>query len=146
MVVGILPLLVETLKAYRSAHGKLRTLRHCSKALHRIQTIFEVRSQIFGNECRLLLQLVLEDNVQAKNMIDDAHHELWYNEEVKARLANCLESSHDLCASLIEDIRTSLVDIEKELRCFDVVTFGRSKVSTLLTTNDSDTIAVNVPL
>jgi len=132
VVLGVLPLIVGTLRAYHSAHGKLYPFRDCSKALKRIQTIFDVRKQIFVNECRLLLQVVLEENVEAKNMVEDMGHGLWHDEEVNSRLVQCLEGNHDLCVTLIKDMRAILDETERDLGCFDVVMTAKSKVCTRL--------------
>jgi hypothetical protein len=58
LVFGVLPILIETIKAYATVADGLHTFRHYSKETKNIALKLTVQHGIFLNHCRLLLQLV----------------------------------------------------------------------------------------
>jgi hypothetical protein len=127
VILGVLPILIETVKAYSSVYSSLRTFRHYSKEVKTIQIQFSVHHGIFINECRLLLCMI-EDEHGAKEMLDDTTDPRWNSKELNDRLSGILKDNLQLCRSIIEASKDRVEDLRAELEKFDVLTEQMSKV------------------
>ena len=70
LVFGVLPILVESVKAYSTVTDGLHTFRHYSREVKSVALQLKVHNGIFLNHCRLLLRLV-EDEKDIELMLDD---------------------------------------------------------------------------
>jgi hypothetical protein len=128
LFLGVLPVVIEAVKSYQTVREKIRVFRHYSREVKRVQKEFRVREQMFLNECRLLLQLVVDERKTAA-MIKDAHHELWKDEGLDVQLMWCLSGSYESCKDLIEIMLATVEEIENDLKCFDVISEQKTKVN-----------------
>ena len=127
LFLGVLPVVIEAVKAYHTTCEKIQIFRHYSREVERIRKQFRVRQRMFLNECHLLLQLVVDDDV-TKAMLGDFEHSLWRDKDLNNQLNNYLSDSYQSCKDIVEDTQTILEDVGEELRCFDVIASEKLKV------------------
>ena len=127
LFLGVLPVVIEAVKAYHATCEKIQIFQHYSREVERIQKQFRVRQRMFLNECHLLLQLVVDDDV-TKAMLGDFEHSLWRDKDLNNQLNNYLSDSYQSCKDIVEDTQTILEDVGEELRCFDVIASEKLKV------------------
>jgi hypothetical protein len=127
LFLGVLPVVIEAVKAYHTTYKKIQNFRHYSREVERIQKQFRVRQRMFLNECHLLLQLVVDDDV-TKAMLGDFEHSLWRDKDLNNQLNNYLSDSYQSCKDIVEDTQIILEDVGEELRCFDIIASEKLKV------------------
>ena len=127
LFLGVLPVVIEAVKAYHTTCEKIQIFRHYSREVERIQKQFHVRQRMFLNECHLLLQLVVDDDV-TKAMLGDFEHSLWRDKDLNNQLNNYLSDSYQSCKDIVEDTQTILEDVGEELGCFDAIASEKLKV------------------
>ncbi|PYI05902.1 hypothetical protein BO78DRAFT_446785 [Aspergillus sclerotiicarbonarius CBS 121057] len=101
LILGITPLVIEAIKTYRVLHAKFKAYRQYSKILRRLHTQLETQSCLFLNECRLLLRLVVGDEVRIKAMLADERHEGWDAESLDHQWRQHLDQNYDTCTNII---------------------------------------------
>ena len=114
LVFGVVPVVVEILRSYRTAKRRLVTFSRHAEVAHDIQLKFEVASANFSNECRLLLQETVAHPSDVSEMMEDPTHESWQEQgkEIEQRLRNLMQQDYELC----HDIVTRLRDVLRETR------------------------------
>ena len=128
VVFGVLPILIEVVKSYTKVTDKIHIFRHYSREVKRRQVQLQVHKQIFHNECRLILRLVVEDDQEAKDMLDNALDERWKSKELNDQMNYCLKENFELCKSIIEGSQVIVEDLEVDLKKFDFFDEQKSKV------------------
>ena len=113
--IGLLPILVETIKAYKLAAKKFHAFRNVSREVGRLQRRIQTQKQLFMNECVHLLMPV-SDGRQAKDMLENDSHELWLDWKLENRLTAHLDDSLKICQGLLLDIQATLKEIEDEFK------------------------------
>ena len=127
LVFGVLPILIEAIKAYGSVSDGLRTFRHWSREVKSISVQLKVQNGIFLNECRLLLRHI-EDDKAADAMLDDEADQRWTSKELNDRLNTVLKNNLELCCSIIEETKEIVDEMRKEMSKFDVLQQRKQKV------------------
>lgn len=127
VVFGVLPVLIEAVKAYSSVSESLHTFRHYSKEIKAIRVQFKVHHGIFLNEGRLLLRLVGDERA-AKDMLDDAADTRWKSKELNDRFNTALKDNFELCRSIIEASKDIADGLIEELRKFDILVERKAQV------------------
>ncbi|CAO2651031.1 Nn.00g093280.m01.CDS01 [Neocucurbitaria sp. VM-36] len=120
LVFGVLPILIEAIKAYSAVSDGLHTFRHWSREVKSISLQLKVQNGIFLNECRLLLRLA-EDEKVAENMLYDATDRRWTSKELNDRLNTMLNDNFELCRSIIEETKDVTEDMKEEMKKFDAL-------------------------
>ena len=130
LAFGVLPIITEAIKAYKSTYDKIKTFRQVSREVGRLLKKFERQMQFFENECHLLLRLVLKnDGWKAKEMMENPAHHLWTDHDLHNRVTGLLNNNYGTCKSIAEEIKISLDGLEEELTYLDkVVNQQRFKV------------------
>ena len=129
LVFGILPVIFETLKAYRSAHEKIQIFKQCSKELTCIQTRLRSQKCIFSTHCRLLLRLVVEDERINEMLAESTSGSTWQDKRLNDQMNETLDSNFDHCKAIIENTKAVLDNLEEKMKEFEVVSSQRIKVS-----------------
>jgi hypothetical protein len=137
VVFGVLPILIQAVKAYSGVASSFRTFRHYSKEVRTVQVQFRCHHGIFLNECHLLLRLI-EDERGAKNMLEDGTDQRWTNKQLNDKLNEILKDNFNLCRSIIEATRDSVEEMREELKKFDVVLVAEQ--SQVCTTNSASNL------
>ena len=119
-VLAVLPILISAAEHYEDCWRPL--VRYCkfTSTLDHFQRKLKIQKTIFRNECRILLELVLEHDVAAR-MLNDKTHANWNSQIIDKQLLEQLASSEDACLDVIAQIREQLRMVEKENRGFDEV-------------------------
>ncbi|KAF2176640.1 hypothetical protein K469DRAFT_606524 [Zopfia rhizophila CBS 207.26] len=132
LVFGVLPVIFEALKAYRSTYDKIRIFHHCSEELTSIQNRLISQKCIFSHNCRLLLRLVAEDE-RINEMLAESSSgtSTWRDKRLNDQMNEALDSNFDHCKTIIEDTKAVLDEFEEGLKDFDVVTSERVKGESL---------------
>lgn len=118
VLFGVLPILIEAIKGYARLSDKIHTFRHYPMSA---QVRLKVQKQIFYDECRLLLCLVVEDDQKAMGMLEDTSDERWQSKELNDKMNSCLKGNFELCTSIIEGSKMALEHLEADLKKFDVL-------------------------
>jgi hypothetical protein len=127
LVCGVLPIFIETLKAYSFVSRSLHTFRHYSKAVKSVRVQFYVHQGIFFNECRLLLRLV-EDEQGTKDMLDDENDSRWCSKEFNDKMNSILKDNFELCKRILEATKEIADEMKEELRKFDILVERKDNV------------------
>lgn len=128
LVFGVLPIFIETIKAYSKVSDGLHTFRNYSKEVKSISRQFEVQYCIFLNHCRLLLRLV-EDEKDVEVMLEDRTDRRWTSKELNDKLTEALKDSFELCRNVIEETKGTIEEVETLLSEFDVLKTEKQTVS-----------------
>ncbi|KAF2865320.1 hypothetical protein BDV95DRAFT_632374 [Massariosphaeria phaeospora] len=126
LVFGVLPLVIEAVKAYSTVSASFHTFRHYSKEVKTIHRQLKVHHGIFLNECRLLLRLV-EDEKGVEEMLDDTNDQRWTSKKLNDKLNGFLKESFELCLSIIEASKETVDEMDEEMSKFDVLTAQKDK-------------------
>jgi hypothetical protein len=140
IVLGVLPIIFEALKAYRSTYDKISTFRQCSKELEWIHMRLRVQKLRFFNSCWLLLHLKIEQDEKLQEMFAGESEQLWYDKDLNEQMDGALGIARDLCEAIVKDIKACLQDIERDLSCLETVRTKKAAVSyDSITSLSSDT-------
>lgn len=124
---GILPLLIEAVKAYGTVADGLRTFKHYSREVKSISQRVDTQNGIFHNHCKLLLLLV-EDKKAAEGMFEDPDDLRWRSKDLNDKLNAILEDSLEHCRKIIEETKDVLDEVREEMGSFDVLLASKTKV------------------
>jgi hypothetical protein len=127
LVFGVLPILIQAVKAYGTVADGLHTFRHYSKEVKTISRQLGVCNGIFLNHCRLLLRLV-EDGKAAEDMLEDAADRRWTSKELNDKLNVVLKDSFDICHSIIEGTKDAIDEMQEEMKTFKVLKASKNMV------------------
>ncbi|OLN96893.1 hypothetical protein CCHL11_02467 [Colletotrichum chlorophyti] len=126
-VVGVVPLVGGAIKAYKEVNGKLKLFRHHSKEVKKVHKVLKIQRQVFANECRLWLGLVIDDDEVASEMASDSDHEGWNDFRLDASFRSQLNDNYEAWFEITKDISESISDIELAVERFEIVPETRSK-------------------
>jgi hypothetical protein len=127
LAFGVLPVLIEAVKAYSYVSSTLHTFRHYSKEVKSIRVRFRVHHGIFLNECRLLLRLI-ENEQGVKDMLEDESDKRWYSKAINDKFNNILKDNFELCCDIIAASKDGVAELNEEMRKFDELRQRRDQV------------------
>jgi hypothetical protein len=87
-----------------------------------------VCERVFLNECRLLLQLVANDESSVACMLKDPGHSQWNSRALNDQLNQCLSDTYGSCKDIVEDICAILDGVDKILKSFEEIAAKKKKV------------------
>jgi hypothetical protein len=128
LAVGVVPILVEVVKSYSTVREKVRTFRHCTQEVKEISADFCVIQITFKNEVRWLLRAI-QNEQQAKSILDDGEDWRLVSGELSTQLHAVLKDSYGTCCDIMERTKLILEEMEDELEKFDVLLIEKSQVS-----------------
>jgi hypothetical protein len=123
LIFGVLPILVEAVKAYSHVADALHTFRHYSREVKSVSLQLKVHKGIFLNHCRLLLRLV-----QAEDILDNANDWRWTSKELNDKMNAVLMDNFELCCSIIKVTKDTMDDMTEEMKSFEPLKARKSKV------------------
>ena len=130
LVLGVLPLLISACEHYKDCLQPFVRYRHFATKLDRFQQRLKIQRTVFRNECRILLESIVEHEV-AVRMLDDRHHESWHDLGLEKKLVQLLDSSKDACVTIISEIEEHLMEVEKDSADFETAVTDSEPVSIL---------------
>ncbi|PVH71685.1 hypothetical protein DL98DRAFT_503310 [Cadophora sp. DSE1049] len=147
LALGVIPLVGVVIKSYKEVYSKLKTFRHCSSTVQRVQKKLKFQRRVFENECHLLLRFVLDDDSVVADMKSDSDHDNWKDKGLDRQMRERLSQNYKACLQIVEDIRSAIEGMAEELRCFHVLAIqdgkGKNVKSTLKRVRDGVKVAFN---
>jgi hypothetical protein len=128
LVLGAIPILVGTIKAYREAHDKFQTFKQSTKQLHMVDAHFRVCRLIFLNECRFLFDIILSDQALSKQMVEGADCQLWRDNRVRLQLEDVLKDHVDACTAIVADSHLIIQQLNTRLFKLQISPVGRCRI------------------
>src|SRR5687767_7950093 len=119
ITLGVIPLVGGAVRAYSAAHKKFRSFSRYSSSVRRIRERLEVQKQIFLNETRLFLRLVVDDDFEAQSMLRKADDAMWTSSKLEDTLRDRLAGSCSACRVAFTSISTTIAGLQQQLDLFD---------------------------
>ena len=118
LALGILPLLISAAEHYDDCLRPFIRYKNFAKEADRFAHLLGVQKTIFRNQCRLLLEEIIEHDV-ASSMLSPSpsganHHPSWSDIDLEDQLSQLLGDSRDACVTTVEMIEERLRDIKGE--------------------------------
>ena len=116
LALGFLPLLISAAEHYDKCLRPFIRYKDFAKEADRFQDSLRVQKGIFRNQCRILLEEIVEHDV-ASSMLDGRSgkdHPSWSDVELQEQLTRLLGESSDACITAIKLIKDRLGDIDTE--------------------------------
>lgn len=118
--LALLPILISAVEHYDDCFRPLTRYRKFASELNRFQQLLKIQKAIFRNQCRILLENAVSQDV-ANQMLTERNHLSWCDVETERLLMEQLGSSREACVAVIELIDKRLCGIEKESRGFGII-------------------------
>ncbi len=128
LAFGVIPVILLAVKAYAGTGRIISDYRQYSSQLRRLQRRFDVQQQNFLNTCLLLIQLVVEDGHARKDMLENADHQFWTDEQTCAKLKKLLGARHNTCLNVMEEVVAVLDEFSAGFACYEVLLKDKEKV------------------
>ena len=116
LALGFLPLLISAAEHYDECLRPFIRYKDFAKEANRFVKSLRIQKGIFRNQCRILLEEIINHDV-ASSMLDGksgAEHPYWSDIQLEEQLTRLLGDSRDLCITTIELIEDRLEDIDTE--------------------------------
>ena len=114
LVLAILPLLVSAAEHYDDCIRPILRYRKLVIEVQIFQRKLEVQKAIFINQCRILLESVVEHDDAVRMLASRSNDPCWQNSSLEKQLLEQLGDSTEACVTSIELIREKLQVIRKE--------------------------------
>jgi hypothetical protein len=128
-VVGVVPILVRAITAFRSIQHGIKTAKRCVEHLDALAIDWKIQHGRFLNECVLLLMEGGEEEMTGRAMVKDPLHASWSKRSLGPSIEQCVGDSYQLCEKIIKRIEAISITMKKMMDCFDVVRSQKLKVS-----------------
>ena len=128
LALAILPLVLSAAKGYDNVLSPFFRYKRFAKEAKRYSRELDVQRTIFRNECRNLLEEIIEHDA-ASGMLDSLAKETWSDHRLEDQLLQQLGESKQACLSIIEMIEERLQDIEGENSDFSAMVEQERQVS-----------------
>ena len=119
IALAILPLLISAVEHYDDCLSPFARFKNFPKEAGRFIKLFNIQKAIFHNQCRILLEEVIEQDAAA-SMLRSSEHPFWCDTELEIQIVGLLDKSKVACADTIELINEKLSEVGSE--CQDLVT------------------------
>jgi len=131
LVIGVLPLLISAAEHFDDCLRPFIRYKNFAKEADRFRHLLGVQKTIFRNQCRLLLEEIIEHHV-ATTMLNGplgAAHPSWSDGELGNELCKLLGDSKVAIITTLEMIEKLLREIEDESRDLETSIDQYSQVS-----------------
>ncbi|KAI8631337.1 hypothetical protein F5Y19DRAFT_27279 [Xylariaceae sp. FL1651] len=119
LAVGLIPLIGAAVTGYRSTRKKLKSFCRYSRGVQRIREQLLVQQTIFLNETRLFLRLIVDNDIDARELLRN----LETNDDVAVELEDewekCLSNSYEACRLVYTSIATANNKLQRQLDPFE---------------------------
>ncbi len=116
LALGVLPLLISAAEHYDDCLRPFVRYKNFSREAHRFQNLLDIQKTIFRNQCRILLEEIVEHDVASSilNGSQGANHPSWSDVELDEQFSQLLGDSRSACFTIVEMIEERLRGIEGE--------------------------------
>ncbi|EMR63244.1 hypothetical protein UCREL1_9814 [Eutypa lata UCREL1] len=104
LALAIVPLCATAIQGAAFIRKRLKILRHHDKEIKRLRKKFISQTDIFLDECQLLLQEILEPEVAAE-LIEDPSHPDWLSPRLDEKIKVYLGRKYDDFKATVEEIQ-----------------------------------------
>jgi hypothetical protein len=133
-VIGVAPILVESIKALNALSTLVKTVKRCTKELGDVHLDLETQRVLFLNECTLLLQNIGEDHTMSRKMATDPGHANWEDSgAIECRIQRYLGHSYDLWKKIFAKIQEVVQEEINHLQGFEIIRSQKMKVGSDIT-------------
>lgn len=120
IILAILPLLISAAEHYDNVFRPFRRWRKYTSELELFQRQLGTQRTIFRNECRLLLTILTNSQI-AREMMKEAAHPLWKDQDLEGKLIKQLGDSGIACSDIINMLQQKLDEVEKKTTSFGLL-------------------------
>ena len=128
LALAVLPVLMAAAQQYNDSLGPLSRYKRFAREARSYSRELEVQRTIFRNECRNLLEEVV-DHDTASGMLNALDQQAWEDKKLDKQLAQLLGDSLEACITIIRLIEERLLDISGETEGFKSIVEHEKKVS-----------------
>lgn len=114
LALAIVPLCLSALKGIHVVHKKLRILRNHGKEVKRLRIRFSSQTEIFLDECQLLLQELLGPE-EAEALIVNADHPRWSSPDLDGQVDGYLGRRYGSFQDTVYEIDQYIVSLNNSL-------------------------------
>ena len=116
LAIGVLPLLISAAEHYNDCLRPFIRYRNFAREAGRFQDLLDIQKVIFRNQCRILLEEIIEHDVVSSmlNGPSGASHPSWSDVDLEKQLCQLLGESRDACIKNVKLIEERLRDIDSE--------------------------------
>lgn len=116
LALGFLPLLISAAEHYDDCLRPFIRYKKFAKEADRFQNLLGIQKAIFRNQCRILLEGILEHDVASSmlNGSSGANPPSWSDIELEEQLSQLLGESRGACITTVDMIEERLRDIDSE--------------------------------
>jgi hypothetical protein len=125
LVAGVVPVVIEILKSYRTAKDRLRTFKHHTQVIKDVRLRYSVAASNFSNDCQLLLKAIVGNAREVADMLEDPQHYAWGDPQLVPRFHAFLERDYILFEEITILIRDILRDTDSALKDCEAQHHGR---------------------
>ena len=126
VILGVIPIVVEALKAWKTVSSKLRTLRHYSKEIKCVYDKLRVQQCLFENELEVLLSQAGGNGVALAVL---KHAAPANSSKLDAEISDFLGRDGETYFELVQNVAIQLDALRNELKSFDKLTDQKRDVS-----------------
>lgn len=119
--LALLPLLISAAEHYDDCIRPILRYRKIVEEVHLFQRNLKVQRTIFRNQCRILLESVIEHDAAIRMLGVGSNDPSWGDVDLEEQLTEQLGASKEACATSIELINERLQSIGKESRDLQAV-------------------------
>ena len=112
--LAIVPLLISAAEHWHSCVKPFKRFRKFSTEVDCFQERLKVQHTIFRNQCRILLENVIQDDDAPKQMLTEPGHPSWADPELERHLNCHLAESKDACLTIIRLMCERLQNVNQE--------------------------------
>ncbi|KAI8217147.1 hypothetical protein K4K54_011938 [Colletotrichum sp. SAR 10_86] len=114
-IVGVVPVVLGAITAYKHVTVKVKLFRHSFKEVKRMYKILRTQRQVFSNECLLWLEFVINDSDVASAMASDPGHEGWNDPRLDSAFQSRLKDNYEPWLEVTKEIAEAVHSIENRL-------------------------------
>ncbi|ETS81699.1 hypothetical protein PFICI_06701 [Pestalotiopsis fici W106-1] len=121
LALAILPLALTAIKGYSILHKRMKIFCHYSREIRRLRKHLNRQRQFFHNELHLMIQIALKDDHTVQDMMENPAHWKWECHDLERSLRSLLGQNYETCLEVIEEISSTVRELQDEMESFNEV-------------------------
>ncbi|KAK8078106.1 hypothetical protein PG996_004276 [Apiospora saccharicola] len=113
--LAIAPLCIGAIKSTALVHEKLKVLRHHKREIRRLQKKFSAQTDIFRDECQMVLEDTLGDHDMTKALMKESDNPMWNTKQLDDQINSYLGPRAIRYRDTVKDIREYISELDKLL-------------------------------
>ena len=131
LILGVLPLVVSTIEHYDFFAP---FICHCAfmRELQNFRRKLDARKLLFRNECRLLLEVLVQEELIEEMFREGSTHPSWTDMDLNERVRLYLGESHEACVDMMAAIEDCIDQLRQKTQGLSAVLSPKADVCRLL--------------